>query len=350
MKIVILGGGIVGLALAIELHRIGATQVLVLDRGHSPATWAAAGMIAPRAEGLRGALLDLGLASRALWPAWAAQLEEASGEPVDYRSCGVLLPAQNKEAVEKQNIALGEGCWWEREEVLAHIPGICETIAGGLWFEKEGAVDNRRVLVALRAAAERLGIAVQSGVNVLGPADPDLRAVTTDAGLVSADRFVLAQGAWSGTWLDLPVQPLKGQMLALKSQPEQLRTVLYGEGVYLVPRRDGRIVVGATQEQVGFEPGNTAAGIHALLTNALALVPGLADCPLVEQWWGFRPATPDAAPLLGQGPWPHLHLATGHHRNGILLAPITARLLAREIVTGEPQPLLAPFSYRRFCP
>lgn len=321
--------------------------MVVLDRGAVPAGWAAAGMLAPQAENLSNSALGaLGLYSRSLWPAWAAQLQEWSGQSVDYSPSGILLPATATTATALQN-RHPEGEWWERHQVRSRVPGIGPVVTGGLWFEKEACVDNRKVLTALRLAAAVQGVEVRD-VAVIGPADAGLSAVLTSEGPVAADAFVLAQGSWSAEWLDLPVRPLKGQMLAIQSTPGRLGTILFGEGLYLVPRRDGRVVVGATQESVDFQPGNTAGGIARLLTGALQWLPELAECQLLEQWWGYRPATPDEAPLLGTGPWPHLFLATGHHRNGILLAPATARLLTEQILTGQVDPLMEAFSYRRF--
>lgn len=348
-KVCILGGGIIGLALAFELRRGGAT-VLVIDRGERPATWAAAGMLAPQAEGLtHSPLAALGLKSRDLWPSFALAVEQVSGETVGYLPSGILLPASAANADALRARASGEGQWWQPEQLRTRFPGIAPQVVGGLWFEKDACLDPRRALAALTTACERLGVEFRRGVDVLGPADDDLSAVATSAGPICADAYVLAQGSWSGEWLDLPVMPLKGQMLALAAAPERCSAVLFGEGIYLVPRRDGRLVVGATQEQVDFAPGNTAGGIAELLAGALALLPELANARLLETWWGFRPATPDTLPLIGRGRWDHLWLATGHHRNGILLAPLTACLVASEILTGRPEPLLAPFSWRRFA-
>ena len=178
----------------------------------------------------------------------------------------------------------------------------------------------------------------------------------TSAGDKQAAHYVLAAGAWSGELLPVPVVPRKGQMLAVRvpsgyEKKQPLSRVLYGEKVYIVPRRDGRIVVGATVEDVGFTPHNTPAGIAQILNAAIALYPPLQTFPIEEQWWGFRPATPDELPILGPGPCENLTLATGHYRNGVLLAPVTAKLIAAHIQPveqGNADPLLNAFSYRRF--
>jgi glycine oxidase ThiO len=337
-KVCVLGGGIIGLSIAIELH-LGGAEVFVLDRGDSPATWAAAGMLAPQAENLGRTLLgQLGFYSRDLWPAWAKKLEHLSGQQVDYQTCGIFLPGNQARSA--------EGQWWNAQTLQNQIPGI--HVQEGVWLSQEGCVDNRLVYQALKVACEHLGIPIHREVTILGPGDRQLQTVKTSAGLVSADLFVLAQGSWSGEWLDIPVRPLKGQMLAIQAEIGQLRTVIFSENIYIVPRLDGRIVVGATQEWVGFAPGNSEPEISALHRSALDLLPWLAKYPVIETWWGFRPATPDQSPLIGEGPLPHLCLATGHHRNGILLAPATAVLLSKQILTGHLEPLLAPFTWRRF--
>lgn len=353
IKVCIVGGGVIGLALALELQQPG-VSVTVIERGpaqgsHS-AGWAAAGMLAPRAEGLTGALLDLCLRSRQLWQEWAPGLEEQSGQVVDYRSSGILMPVVETNAgVLRERLAMGEGEWWDRAQVAAKVPGIAAGVEGGLWFGADGSVDNRKVLSALQKACRHREIEIRYGVQVLGPAvrSGRLAGVVTALGEFGADIVVLAQGSWSGEWLELPVRPLKGQMLALKATPG-VGPVLFGPRVYLVPRTDGRIVVGATEEQVGFTPGNTCTGLAFLLNGAMEIMPRLGECCVDETWWGFRPTTLDGAPILGAGAWPNLFLATGHHRNGILLAPITARLLARLILDGDADPLLRFFSWERF--
>ena len=180
-----------------------------------------------------------------------------------------------------------------------------------------------------------------------------VNGVLTNQGLLEADQYVLAAGSWSGQLQPLPVRPVKGQMMSLKMpqklhQPYPLQRVLYGEGVYLVPRQDGKLVVGATAEDVDWTPYNTPRGIQSLLSNASKLYPAVADWQIEELWWGFRPGTPDELPILGRSACDNLFLATGHYRNGILLAPVTASLIADLILEQESDPLLAAFSYQRF--
>jgi len=176
-------------------------------------------------------------------------------------------------------------------------------------------------------------------------------SVQTSVGDWRAKHYVLATGAWSNELLPIPVQPRKGQMLAVKSPDSAaglpLRRVLFGSDLYIVPRQEGRIIIGATSEDVGFTPNNTPAGIQELLARAIRLYPALQDFALQELWWGFRPATPDELPILGASACTNLLLATGHYRNGILLAPITAQLIA-EAIAQKPDPLLEHFGWQRF--
>ncbi len=200
------------------------------------------------------------------------------------------------------------------------------------------------------------GIEIQTGVAVEGFVQQQGKVVSlrTSAGEKQADHYVLATGAWSSELLPIPVTPTKGQMIGLRvpfgyGQTQPLQRVLFGEKVYIVPRRDGRVILGATVENVGFAPHNTPAGITQLLNAAIAIYPPLASFSIEECWWGFRPSTPDELPILGASPCQNLTLATGHYRNGILLAPITARLIAQHI-KGYTDPILNAFSYQRFHP
>ncbi|MEO8890220.1 MAG: FAD-dependent oxidoreductase, partial [Coleofasciculaceae cyanobacterium] len=226
-------------------------------------------------------------------------------------------------------------------------------VVGGWWYPEDGQVDNRALAQVLRLAAQELGVEIQEGVKVeaIEQQNRQIRAVRTSIGELQANHYVLATGAWSNQLLPIPVQPKKGQMLSViapegNRQPS-LQRVLYGD-VYIVPRRDGRVLIGATVEDVGWTPGNTPAGIQKLLTQAMRLYPQLQDWSIDECWWGFRPATPDELPILGASPCHNLTLAIGHYRNGILLAPITAQLIADRLESEKSEPLLSHFRYDRF--
>jgi thiazole synthase len=236
-----------------------------------------------------------------------------------------------------------------------------EEVVGGWWYPEDAQVDNRALARALWSTAESLGVDIRDGITVQGIQQQQCQVVgvQTSAGVFHAEHYVLAAGAWSNELLPLPVRPKKGQMLSLRvpenNYSDLMQRVLYAPDVYIVPRRDStdtlrerRIIVGATSEDVGFTPYNTPAGIQSLLERAIRLYPQLQHYPIHEFWWGFRPATPDELPILGSGSCKNLTLATGHYRNGILLAPIAASLMADSIWEQKSDPLLDHFHYSRF--
>jgi thiazole synthase len=351
--ILILGGGIIGLAIALDLQQQGATVTLLSKQFDQAASHAAAGMLAPRAEGLPpGPLLDLALASLAAYGDWVAKLEYLTGESVGYWPCGILAPRS------ALPLASDPGAQWLPTPSLAHYqPGLGPHVQGAYWYPEEGQVDNQTLVKVLRRAVIEAGVNLQEGVEataLVHHRGAISQVLTSQAGAFGADQVVLASGAWSQQLLPLPVFPCKGEMAGLRvpvgyDQPQPLRRVLFGEGTYIVPRQDGRIVLGATSQAVGFTAGNTAAGVHQLLQRAIALWPALADFTLERTWWGYRPATPDQWPILGPGPATNLILATGHYRNGILLAPITAQLIG-QLCRGDTPAQLSPFSWQRFHP
>ncbi|MBJ7900493.1 MAG: glycine oxidase ThiO [Cyanobacteria bacterium RI_101] len=348
---VIIGGGVIGLALAAELRLRGQDVTVLSRKPQEAAALAAAGMLAPEAEQLpEGPLLSLGLRSRALYPEWIGKLERLTNLSAGYWPCGILAPV-----FETPDVRLNQENWLEGEALRAFQPGLGPEVVGAWWRPEDGQVDNRRLMTVLHRAAERLGVNVQAGVAVtaLSLRGEILEGVETDAGMFLAQNYVLASGAWASELLPLPVFPVKGEMLSLQMPPQAngafpLERVLFGPGTYLAPRRDGRLIIGATVEVGNWSAYNTPQGVQTLLERATRLYPGLACWPLQEIWWGFRPGTLDEGPLLGPGPWENLTLATGHYRNGVLLAPVTARLLADWLTAGQSDPLLEAFSYRRF--
>jgi thiazole synthase len=353
--ILIVGGGVMGLAIAIELKRHGA-KVTVISKDFAQAAGnAAAGMLAPMAEKLTSeAMLELCLRSRWLYPEWTQKLEELTGVETGYLPCGILAPVYS----EPESIADKEqGIWLDSHSIKLYEPGLSDRVVGGWWYPEDGQVDNRCLMRSLLQAAQTLGVEIKEGVCVkaIQQKQGKVNGVFTNLGLLTAEQYVLTAGSWSGQLQPLPVRPIKGQMLSLKMpqklhQPYPLERVLYGEGVYLVPRQDGRLIVGATVEQVDWTPFNTPRGIQNLLAQASELYPAVADWQIDELWWGFRPGTIDELPILGHSACENLFLATGHHRNGILLAPITADLITNLILTKESDPLLEKFSYQRFNP
>ncbi len=343
--VIIVGGGIMGLAIAIELHQQG-VQVSILSKDYATAAaHAAAGMLAPAAEQLPpGPMSDLCQRSLKLYPTWVSKLEDLTGRDSGYWPCGILSPQLST------NITFPISA----RAIHSYQPDLSQHVTGGYFYPEDAQVDNRALVQALRAAAQDIGIQIHEGVSVEGFIQQQGKVVSlrTSVGKKQAAHYVLATGAWSGELLPIPVTPTKGQMIGVRvpsryGQTQPLQRVLYGEKVYVVPRKDGRIVLGATVENVGFTPHNTPAGITHLLNAAIELYPKIADFPIEECWWGFRPDTPDELPILGASPCDNLTLATGHFRNGILLAPITAKLIAKHL-KGSTDPLLNAFSYKRF--
>jgi thiazole synthase len=351
--ILIVGGGVVGLAIAIELKRQGAKVTVISQDFTQAASHAAAGMLAPLAEQLSSSpLRDLCLRSRWLYPEWTQKLEELTGIETGYLPCGILAPTYSQPEV----IAEDKGTFWlDRAAIKQYQPGLSDRVAGGWWYPEDGQVDNRCLMRSLLQAAQTLGIELKEGVKVkaLQQKQGRIDGALTNIGQLTAQQYVLAAGSWSSQLMPMPVRPVKGQMLSLRMpqklhQPYPLQRVLYGEGVYLVPRQDGRLIVGATVEEVDWTPFNTPQGIQSLLAKTIELYPAAADWQIEEFWWGFRPGTADELPILGRSACENLFLATGHYRNGILLAPITASLMADLILEQQSDPLLAEFSYQRF--
>ena len=354
--IVVIGGGVIGLAIAVELRQRGAT-VTVLNRDFQvAASQAAAGMLAPQAENLApGPMLDLCLRSRTLYAEWTQKLEKLTGVDTGYWPCGILAPVYETPSTQPAATPESPHYWLDQAAIHQHQAHLGHEVQGGWWFPEDGQVDNRALVQALRVAAQDLGVTVRDGVTVEGIQQQQQRVVSlkTSMGDIQAEHYILATGAWSKELLPVPVTPRKGQMLSVKvpsgyGSTRALQQVLYGSEVYVVPRRDGRILIGATVEDIGFTVGNTPAGLHRLLTAAIRLYPELQEFPIQECWWGFRPATPDELPILGPSHCANLTLAIGHYRNGILLAPLTATLIADFVLNQTADPLLNAFLWDRF--
>ncbi|QLE56517.1 glycine oxidase ThiO [Nostoc sp. TCL26-01] len=357
--IVIIGGGVIGLAIAIELKLRGAKVTVLCRDFQEAAAHAAAGMLAPDAEHITDeAMKSLCWRSRSLYPEWTRKLEDLTGLNTGYWPCGILAPVYQ----EQGNKGVGiQGCqgespayWLETAAIHQYQPGLGADVVGGWWYPEDAQVDNRALVHVLWTAAQNLGVEIKDQVTTEAflQQQGQIAGIQTNIGLIRADHYVLATGAWASELLPLPVSPRKGQMLKVRV-PEfvtelPLKRVLFGENIYIVPRRDRSIIIGATSEDVGFTPHNTPTGIQHLLAQAIRLYPQLQHYPIQEFWWGFRPATPDELPILGTSHCPNLTLATGHYRNGILLAPITATLIADLIWEQKPEPLLSHFHHSRF--
>ncbi len=352
--ILIIGGGVIGLAIAIELKRRNAQVTVISKDVGQAASQAAAGMLAPMAEKIAPSpMLDLCLKSRWLYPEWIQKLEELTGIETGYLPCGILAPVYSQP--KKMSDGDDRVVWLDRSVIQYYQSGLSDSVVGGWWYPEDGQVDNRSLMRSLLQAARTLGVEIQEGVSVqaIQQKQGQVDSILTSRGEQKAAKYVLAAGSWSNNLFPLPVRPVKGQMLSVRMPQQQsdsqpLQRILYGENTYLVPRQDGRLIVGATVEEVGWTPHNTSQGIQTLLANATKLYPALADWQIEELWWGFRPGTVDELPILGQSSYDNLFLATGHYRNGILLAPVTATLLADLILEQKTDPLLAHFSDRRF--
>lgn len=352
--VLIVGGGAIGLATALELALRGLSVTVLSRNFEGAALHAAAGMLAPQAEGLLlGPMLELCLRSRALYPEWTRKLESLTDMDCEYWPCGILAPRYGPESnsLHCWPHIQDDSTWCDRSTLDSLQAGLGKDVTGGSWFPQDGQVNNQALAGVLYAAVQELGVAIQEGVTVtkILHNDAQVTGVETSAGVYRAERYVLASGAWAGELLSIPVVPRKGQMLSVHAGSTQpLQHVLFGQEIYIVPRQSGRIVIGATIEAVGFAPHNTAAGVQQLLSAAIRLFPSLKDWALERCWWGFRPATPDELPILGPSPYDNLALATGHYRNGILLTPITAQLIADWVSERQFDPLLEAFRWDRF--
>lgn len=366
-----------GLAIAHQLARAGVAVQVLSRRRSEAAGFVAAGMLAPHAEGLSGELLTLGQRSLERIPGWVAGVEADSGLGCGLRRCGIIVPF----ASEEERRAYPTAAWGlplDREGLERELPGIGPRWQAGLLFAQDGQIDNRRRLMrALERACVARGVAFQEGAEVQelltdgGGAlcGVRLRNAEGESQRLPAQQAVLTAGAWSAQLLpSLPIVPVKGQMLSLQGPRQALRRVIFGPGTYLVPRDDGLLVVGATSERgAGFREGLTPDGQRQLQAGIAELLPQASLWPPMERWWGFRPCSPDEGPLLGRGPIAGLWLACGHHRNGVLLAAITAELVStallaaaggaeaaasegpRAALDAEEQELLQRFRWDRFA-
>ncbi|MEY3458481.1 MAG: Hydrogen cyanide synthase subunit HcnC precursor [Planctomycetota bacterium] len=361
--ILLIGGGVIGLTTAFELAR-GGVRVLVADRQMvgQEASWAGAGMLPP------GAALDsscpevrLRSYSHGQWPELASVLRELTGRDTGYRVSGsVLLTAGNAEA---ERLA-GQ---WVREGVLAEAvggerirelcPGLCERLSAGVWLPGQAQVRNPRHLRALREACELLGVEFLEEAEGLRLEIVGERVVSVTAGSehLQAGRVCVTAGAWTAGILEqagvrVPVFPVRGQMVQLRTGEGVLRCMLEEGKRYLVPRGDGLLLVGSTEEHLGFAKGNTAEGVGGLLEFAFGLVPALRGAELVRCWSGLRPGTADGLPLLGRVPgFLNLFVAAGHFRSGLQMSAGTGRIMADLLQDREPLVSLAGLQVDRFC-
>lgn len=370
--VAVIGGGVIGLAIAWRAAQRG-HRVCVLERGElgGGASHVAAGMLAPVTEADAGelALLRLGLRSAHAWPRFAAELEAAAGADPGLRRSGALVVARDRDEAEalERELALRIDLDLDVERLLPSAarrlePALAPTVRLALDVPGDHSADPRALLLALAQAARRAGVTLRTNAPAerVESHDGRISGVGLAGGeLVRAERVVVAAGVWSGAITGLPripLRPVKGQILRLRDRAhggpgrDLLQRIVRFEGGYLVPRGDGRYVLGATMEERGFDTSVTAGGLYELLRDAGELVPGVHELVVEEMSAGLRPATPDNAPVLGPAEELRgLHWAAGHHRNGILLAPVTADIVVDGLADdGGAEPVSRAFAATRF--
>ncbi|MGW0568633.1 glycine oxidase ThiO [Streptomyces tauricus] len=379
VDVLVVGGGIIGLVTAWRAAQRGLTTALVDPEPGGGAAQVAAGMLAAVTELHYGeeTLLGLNLASARRYPDFVAELTGVTGQDLGYRRCGTLTVALDaddrahlRELHALQSRSGLESEWLSGRECRRLEPMLAPGVRGGLRVDGDHQIDPRRLTAALVTACERAGVVFhRMWAERLTVVRERARGVVAPDGTeLSAGQVVLAAGSLSGRLAGVPeyvlppVRPVKGQVLRLampepppaligRSAPflsRTVRAVVRGSHVYLVPRENGELVVGATSEELGWDTTVTAGGVYELLRDAHELVPGITELPLVETRAGLRPGSPDNAPLLGPTELPGLLLATGHHRNGVLLTPVTGDALAHALTTGELPEEARPFAPGRF--
>ena len=362
--VIIVGAGVIGCSIALKLAEAN-LKVTILERGRvgCEASRAAAGMLAAQSETTgAGPFFDLCLRSRSMYPEFAASLIESSGIDIEYENKGMLFVTLHAGEMEEAAgwISAQTEAGLALEQLSASAvrdcePAVTESATGAILIPGDHQVENRRLMDALEAAIKRAGIQLIEGeeVSALTTERGRITAVVSNGRRLEAAVVIVAAGTWSSKLLEplasgVEVIPARGQMIALRGRGCPITRVLHSKKVYIVPRLDGRILVGATVEYAGFEKAVTVSGIASLLSAASELAPSLLEFEIVETWSGLRPDTSDHLPILGSTGVDGLVLATGHFRNGILLAPVTAELITDLVVTGRSPSALEPFSSGRF--
>jgi glycine oxidase len=369
---IVVGGGVIGLTSAWRMAQRGMRVAVVDPDPGRGASWVAAGMLAPVTEVhyTEERLLTLTMASALRWPSFTAELEADAGSAIGYRTCGTLVvDADDDDRAFSEDLYRFQsslGLDVERlnaRRVRQLEPNIAPGVRSGLLAKGDHQVQTRRLVTALLAAATGRGIQWQrTPAQSIETAGGTVEGVRCDDTVLRAPVVVVAAGCWSGSIPGLPpgvvppVRPVKGQILRLAGEARRtllqrsVRGLVQGASVYLVPRADGTVVIGATVEERGFDTTVTAGAVYELLRDARRVVPGITEFELVEARAGLRPGSPDNAPIVGPSSIAGLLLATGHHRNGILLAPLTADAIAALVAGEAPPPEMAAFTPARFAP
>ena len=365
--VAIIGGGVIGLSIARALARRGVRDIVVIDKSDfgRKASWAAGGILAPQVEAdAANDFFRLACKSRDLYPQFAAELKAETGIDVELETTGTLYVGfsdhHETEFRERFEWQRNEGFtveWLDSNEARRLEPCLSDKVRCALRFPKDYQVDNRKLVQALMIANERLGVRLLSGCEARGLKIENDKVVRLDTsrGLIETNTVVVAAGAWSSRidslnqLAEIDVEPVRGQMLCFEAKPQLARHVIYSSRGYLIPRHDGRLLAGSTTEHVGFDKRVTDEAIAAVKDMAVEISPAVQSLPLINSWAGFRPKAKDGLPVLGQSSEiDGLIYATGHYRNGILLAPITGDSIADVIVGAARPSLLAAFSPDRF--
>lgn len=360
---VIAGAGVIGSAIALELARNDLRVALFdLQQPGREASWASAGILSPAPEnpGMI-AMVDIGKASLQLYPEFIERVEKLSGISTGFRPKGTIEALFSRHAREALNtiVALHRGLGLDVEPISAKEarelePALSAELEAAVLRPQEASVDNRLLAQALLEAARRSGAEIHAGaaVEAVWREGSRCRGAAVAGEKISAAHTIIAAGAFSsridGVEEYAPVHPAKGQMVALRCESARIERVLWSERIYIVPRNDGRILCGATVEHVGFDKTVTARGVHTNLDAAIELTPALAGARVEETWAGLRPDTPDHLPILGTTDCQGLLIATGHYRSGILLTPITAKLIGEMVMGKTPSADCEKFSPMRF--
>ena len=367
--VVVIGGGVIGLTIARALAHHGAGDICLIERDGvgREASFAAAGMLAPQAEAnSQDDFFRLACHSRDLYPNFAASLREETGIDVELETTGTLYLATTYhdlvEIEKRYEWQVAAGLLIEKltsSQAQQLEPCINPNILAALRFPLDVQVENRRLLSALTNSVVKLGVSILTATNVdsVKIEKDRIAGVVTSRGFISCPAVVIAAGTWTSFIKFSPpsqkqalvVEPVRGQMISFDARPQITRHVIYSPRGYIVPRQDGRLLAGSTSEHAGFAKQVTAGGMGSILQNTLEISPSVSALPILDTWAGLRPRAPDNLPVLGPcDEIGGLFYATGHYRNGILLAPVTGELITEAVVAGVTSPLLGPFSPSRF--
>ncbi|MDP6139202.1 MAG: glycine oxidase ThiO [Candidatus Woesearchaeota archaeon] len=367
-KAIIIGAGIIGLSISYYLKKNN-FDIIVLEKSKAgeEASYASAGMLAAQSEfDFYEKFMDFCIKSRDMYADFCKDIENASGINVELQKCGMIRPALNEghELHFKQNYKWQKKHGFEIEflngrELRKIESKLSENIVSGLYTKNDGQVNNRKLMEALIISNKKNNVKIIENCEVKDYLikNNKINGVKTNNGTLNADIVVNAAGSWSSLISqelipNFKVKPIRGQIVSLQANKEILKKVIFasvlGKGGYIVPRKDNTIILGSTVEDIGFEKRNTEEGINSILKNCFNIIPKLKDLKIIEKWSGFRPLAEDQLPIIGKTNIENLILATAHHRNGILLAPITAKAITELIVNGNILPEIKDFNIDRF--